>query len=324
MKFLYQMLRLTGDSKYADQLEISLYNALLSAQTPKGEWWSYFTGLMGERLPSHLQFPDVVMSCCVANGPRGLMLTPSWAVMTSANGPVINLYGEWDTRLMTPRKQELSVKAETGYPVSESVKISVGLPKNETFTIQLRIPEWSKQTEIRVNGKRYDGYVIPGTYAELKREWADNDSIEIIFDLRARVVVAPSGVNDAAIMRGPVVLAFDTRMEPFRTGVDKPPMYRYKFMKEAGYINVEMIENKEHPDIWMTFNVPVADEAGGKHLLKMCDYPSAGNTWEEGNLFRVWIQQPFDFRHLYINKLDWRVTMPDQGDRPFIPDLYRK
>jgi DUF1680 family protein len=324
MKFLFQMLLLTGESKYADQLEISLYNALLSAQTPKGDWWSYFTGLMGERVPSHLQFADVVMSCCVANGPRGLLLTPSWAVMTSEKGMVINLFNKSTAQIKTPGKQDLSVRIESDYPVKELVKISVGLPENEVFTIKLRIPEWSKKTQIKVNGKPYDGYIISGTYAEINRRWSDNDYIEVIFDLRARVVNAPSGVNDAAIMRGPVVLAFDTRLQPLRFGVDTPPMYRYKFLEKAGYTNVERMEHSEYPDIWMTFNVPVMDEAGEKHFLKMCDYQSAGNTWEEGNLFRVWVQQPFDFRHLYINNLNWRINMSDKGERPVIPELYRK
>jgi DUF1680 family protein len=324
MKFLYQMLRLTGNSRYADQLEISLYNALLSAQTPKGDWWSYFTGLMGERTPSHLQFPDVVMSCCVANGPRGLLLTPSWAVMTSAEGPVVNLYGKTDARIRTPRGQELAIHTYSDYPVRESVKITLATGKKETFTLRLRIPAWSERTRITVNGKPYDGYTVPGTYASIRREWSGSETVEITFDMRARVTDAPSGLNDAAIMRGPVVLAFDTRLEPFRFGVETPPMYRYKFQRNEGYTEVELMENAEHPDIWMTFRVPVTDEAGDLHFLKMCDYPSAGNTWQEGNLFRVWTPQPFDFRHLYINKLNWRINNPDSDERPDIPELYRK
>jgi hypothetical protein len=324
MKLLFQMLRLTGDSQYADQLEISLYNALLAAQTPKGEWWSYFTGLMGERVPSHLQFPDVVMSCCVANGPRGLLLTPSWAVMTAADGLAVNLYSSLTAQLKTPRKQALSVGIDTDYPVKEAVNIHIGLPSSEKFTLKLRIPAWSKATQIKVNGTLYNGHAVPGSYAAIRREWSDNDQVEVVFDLRARVVHAPSGVNDAAIMRGPVVLAFDTRLEPVRFGVDTPPMYRYKFAENAGYAEVEQTDHPEHPDIWMTFNVSVTDEAGGKHFLKMCDFPSAGNTWEEGNLFRVWAPQPFDYRHLYINKLNWRVNTSDSDERPIIPELYRK
>lgn len=324
MKFLFQMLRLTGDSHYADELEISLYNALLSAQMPKGEWWSYFTSLMGERVPSHQQFSDVVMSCCVANGPRALLLTPSWSVMTADNGPVINLYGKLSSKIKTPAKQDISVTIDTEYPVKDLVKITVELPQKETFTMQLRIPEWSKNTQISINGKPYEGLVIAGTYASIHREWTNKDLIELTLDLRTRVVGAPSGLNDAAIMRGPIVLAFDTRMEPFRTGVDVPPMYRYKFQQKDSYMDAKLVDNAANPAIWMTFDIPVIDEAGKTHFLKMCDYTSAGNTWQEGNLFRVWVPQPFDFRHLYINKLNWRVNAPDGDERPEIPELYRK
>jgi DUF1680 family protein len=324
MKLLFQMLRLTGDSQYADQLEISLYNALLSAQTPKGEWWAYYTSLMGERTASYLQYEDVVMSCCVANGPRGLLLTPSWSVMTAIDGPVINFYGKLSSKSKTPAKQDLSVTIDTDYPVNELVKIAVELTKKETFSIRLRIPEWSKTTHIRINGKPYEGYTIPGTYALIHREWANNDRIELVFDLRARVVDAPSGENDAAIMRGPIVLAFDTRMEPFRWGVEVPPMYRYKFLRKDGYIDVKLTDNAANPDIWMTFDIPVADEAGAVHYLKMCDYTSAGNTWQAGNLFRVWTPQPFDVRHLYIHNLDSKVNRPAGDGHVEIPAKYQQ
>ena len=324
MKFLFQMLRLTGDSKYADQLEISLYNALIAAQSPKGDWWSYYTSLMGERVHSHLQFPDVVMSCCVANGPRALLLTPSWAVMTANNGIVVNLFGKMRAKLKTPRGQELSVVMDTDYPVKETIHAVVHVPQNETFAVNLRIPEWSKITRIKINEQSYDGLTIAGTYAEIVREWSDNDKIEIVFDMRARVVEAPSGLNDAAIMHGPVVLAFDTRLVPARMGVETPPMYRYKFLKSTdGYMDAKIVDNPEIPAIWMTFEVPVADEAGRKHYLRMCNYASAGNTWEEGNLFRVWIPQPFDFRHLYVFNLNWQVNV-FSGERPTIPELYKK
>jgi len=227
--------------------------------------------------------------------------------------------------MKTPGGQNISVKMETDYPVGGQVATTIHIPKKEPFAIRLRIPEWSEHTQISVNGEAYDGYVIPGTYAAIQREWSEGDRIEIVFDMRARVVDAPSGLNDAAIMRGPVVLAFDTRLVPFRTGVETPPMYRYKFLKNTdGTIDIKLVDNPEMPAVWMTFDVPVADESGGKHYLQMCDFTSAGNTWEEGNLFRTWIPQPFDFRHLYVNKLNWRVNISDKDERPEIPELYKK
>jgi DUF1680 family protein len=325
MKLLFQMLRLTGDSQYADQLEVSLYNALLSAQTPNGYWWSYFSVLLGERVPGQLQFTDVVMNCCVANGPRALMLTPSWAIMTATDGLTLNLYGQLNANIKTPGGQNLTIGMETDYPVGGQVSTTIRLPKKELFAIRLRIPEWSKDTKVTINRKPYNSYLIPGTYATLNREWSDGDRIEIALDMRAKVVDSPSGLNDAAIMRGPVVLAFDTRLEPARFGVDTPPMYRYKFLKNTGsdYIDVKLANNPETPAIWMTFDVPVADESGGKHVLQMCDYNSAGNTWKSGNLFRVWIPQPFEFRHLYVYNLNWGVNV-FEGERPVIPELYKK
>ena len=319
------MLRLTGDSRYADELETSLYNALLASMSPKGEWWSYYAGLMGERVHSHQQFPDVVMSCCVANGPRGLMITPSWAVMTTADGAAINLYGKMNSTVKTPSGQPLKINMESEYPVQGNVAATVNLPQSEAFALELRIPQWSKRTAIKINGEPYDGYILPGTYASIERTWNDNDKIEVELDMRARVVDAPSGVGDAAIVRGPIVLAFDSRLIPRRDGVTEPPMYRYEFMRDTdNYIDVQLVENPETPAIWMTFDVPCKDEAGNKHILRMCDYTSAGNTWQEGNIFRVWAQQPFDFRHLYTNNVDWRVNVTVGVGRPEIPDIYKK
>lgn len=321
MKLLYQALRLTGDSHYADLLEPSLYNAMLSAMTPQGDWFSYYTGLMGERVPSHLQFPDVVMSCCVANGPRGLMTTPSWAVMSSETGPVVNLYSASVTALETPSGKPLEVVVQGDYPVHGNVLVSLNLDNPERFALRLRIPFWSRKTKVVVNGRKYSSK--PGKYLRIKRLWKPGDTVSIVFDFTAKVLDAPNGTGDAAIRRGPVVLSFDTRLIPRRDAVDAPPMYRYEFdRKKDGSIDVKLVDSPD-PALWMTFEVPCVDEAGAPHTLPMCDYASAGNTWQEGNLFRTWTPQPFDFRHLYVNNLDWHVNCTVGVPRPDVPELYR-
>jgi uncharacterized protein len=328
MELLFQMLCITGDSRYADQLETSLYNAVLGAMTPKGDWWAYYSGLMGERVLTHQQFPDMMMSCCLASGPNGLMLTPSWSVMSSSRGIALNFYGNVSAKIKTPAGKNASLKMESDYPVGGKINIILTLPEKEEFTIDLRIPEWSKNTSVKINGKTYQGDIIAGAYVSIRRQWTDQDQIELVMDMRARVVKAPSGIGDAAIRRGPVVLSFDSRLVPFQTYVEVPPMYRFIFSayNPDDYINVELLENAENPGIWMIFNVPLLDEAGNQHFLKMCDYASAGNTWQQGNIFRVWVHQPFDLRHLYINKLDWRVTNPfsETGEPPSIPERYKK
>lgn len=327
MKFLYQMLRLTGDCKYADDLETSLYNACLASMTPQGQWWSYYTGLSGERVPSHQQFGDVGLSCCVANGPRGLMTLPSWAVMTSSHGLAVNFYGTLQAQLPTPGGQLASLSMQSQYPVDGDIRITLdNLPAPEQMDITLRIPHWSQANSILVNGEPVDLYVTSGSWATLHRRWKQGDVILLSLDMRGRVVPAPSGIGDAAITHGPLVLAFDTRLVPRRDAVDAPPMYRYTFVHDnQRYTDLRTTSvHTEDGAIWMTFEVPVADESGATHTLPMCDYQSAGNTWQEGNLFRVWMQQPFDFRHLYTNNLDWHTNVTVGVGRPQIPDVPKK
>lgn len=328
VELLYQMLCLTGESRYADQLEISLYNGLLGAMTPKGDWWAYYSGMMGERVLTHQQFPDMMMSCCLASGPQGLMLTPSWSVMNSTRGVTINLFGNIRAKLITPALQAASIKMESDYPVGGKITATLSIPESEEFTINIRIPVWSKNTEMRINGKTFMGDIVAGTYTSINRQWKDHDVIELVMDMRAKVLKAPSGIGDAAIQRGPVVLAFDSRLVPFQTYVEVPPMYRYIFSgnKPDNYIDAELLEHSDTSGIWMVFNVPLLDEAGNPHLLKMCDYASAGNTWQRDNIFRVWVHQPFDLRHLYINQLNWRVINPfsETDEPPTIPLRYKK
>ena len=321
MKLLYQLLRLTGDSHYADLLEQTLYNAMLAAMSPQGEWWAYYSGLMGERTHSHQQFTDVVMSCCVANGPRGLMTVPSWAVMASDKGPAVNLYASGTGCFTTPGGKQAELVIEGNYPAEGNASVRLSLPAPERFTLSLRIPSWSRRTNVSVNGKTYKAK--SGKYLEIKRMWKDGDQVTLDFDMTAKVVEDPAGSGDAAIVRGPVVLSFDTRLIPRRDGVDVPPMYRFEFEKgKDGTIELEEVRGHGQ-SMWMVFNVPCLDEGGGRHLLPLCDYASAGNTWQEGNLFRVWAPQPFDFRHLYVNNLDWHANCTVGVPRPDIPELYK-
>ncbi len=318
MKLVYQLLRLTGDSHYADLLEQSLYNAMLASMTPDGKWFSYYSGLMGERVYSHQQFPDVGMSCCVANGPRGLMTVPFWAVMSSEEGPVINLYSASQTSIPTPAAQNVKISVTGSYPEGNTAAISLDMDKEETFTLKLRIPDWSLKTEVMVNGKAA-GKAKAGKYLKIKRKWHPGDQVVLSFDFTAKVLDAPNGTGDAAIRRGPIVLSFDTRLIPRRDGVDTPPMYRYEFDRQKdGSVDVRHIQSPD-PALWMTFEVACKDESGATHYLNLCDYASAGNSWKEGNLFRVWTPQPFDYRHLYINNLDWHVNCTVGVKRPELP-----
>ena len=87
MALTIDMLRLTGNSLIADELELSLFNGILGAQHPSGRWWTYNTPMDGERRASA---HDIVfqarpgspeLNCCSVNAPRGIGMLSEWAVM---------------------------------------------------------------------------------------------------------------------------------------------------------------------------------------------------------------------------------------------------
>lgn len=315
MKLEYQLLRLTGDSKYADELEKNLYNGLLGAMMKDGSWWAYFSGLMGVRVPSYVQHDDLNLSCCVVNGPRGLLLTPFWAYMTNANGPVVNLYASGTARLTTPGGQPVTLQIPAqirgDYPVADHVKIAVKLDKPEEFSITLRIPQWSLQTDVRVNGEKAD--VHPGSYAAIHRLWKAGDEVSITFDMRGRILDAPDGNGQIALARGPIILSLDNRFTPaLATGsasIDR---------RNSPYI--ELTPNPEAAariGAWMAFDAPVTG-TGAPATLTFTDYADAGSDFSKENSFRTWLPQPLDLKSAYDTGQTWQ-SCPMRQPGPILP-----
>lgn len=343
MKLCYQLLRLTGDSKWADQMEVSLYNSLLGAMMPKGEWWSYDSPLSGERLPSRVQGID--LSCCVSSGPRGLLITPEWAMMTSkANETVINLYSAGTASLKLANNNVVSLIQQTTYPVNNTITIHVNPQRPASFVLKLRIPEWSKQTRLKVNGKEV--ICKPGTYASISRYWKPNDVVTLELDLRGRIVRAPSGAPQQAVMRGPILLAFDNRLTPAQdstvwlvagpqkfddvTATSKGyvlPTHNFPKNKDEAYIDLKPV-TIQNDDILMAFEVPFIIRMWHivnhhEKKLIMCDYASAGNKWSADNVYRVWLPQPLFMGELYP-KNTWNIMYPGAKKRSTVPDYIEK
>jgi hypothetical protein len=244
------LLRLTADPRFADDIELTAYNALLGALTPDGSSFAKYSALEGTRSLGESQC-GMDLNCCVANGPRGLMLLPSIAVMTGAHGPVVNLYS-------AGHFGDLDVK--TAYPFENTIEIAV-TPKQNPFTLSLRIPAWSEQTKLIVNGSPIRD-IQPGTYATIERRWKPGDRVRLQLDLRERILRSD---RYTAIARGPVLLSRDARLGT----LDGP-----------GPLRVPLKPIPPPPGIAAAFATP--DD------VRLCDFASAGNTWDASSRYRVW------------------------------------
>jgi hypothetical protein len=284
MKFCYQLLRLTGDSTIADEIEKSIFNALAGAQKLTGNYYDYYqklNGYRGSEIGFGAEIDGFPLSCCTANGPMGMALIPFFAVMESAAGPVVNFYAPGSATVSTPGGAKVELEMVTDYPKTGKVIINLGTEAGagESFAIAVRIPAWSGKTTLTVNGEA--AAVKAGSYARLTRVWKTGDTIELGIEMRARVVPAPKGVtagsdNYEAILYGPLVLSRDKRLggdihHPVRIRAEKDGAVALTpFATKIGQVG---------------FTVPTAD--GGS--FPVIDYASAGNTWDEASEFVTWI-----------------------------------
>lgn len=293
IKLSQQLLRLTGEARYADAIEQSYYNALLGAMKPDGSDWAKYTPLSGQRLEGSEQC-HMGLNCCVASGPRGLFTFPLTAVMRAKDGVQVNFFAEGSWTLTSPKKQQLKLIQKTNYPAGAQIVFELQLKRPEELVVHIRIPEWSRQTSLTVNGEKLEGLKC-GEYAAIKRTWNPGDRIVLETDMRGRVVRMGQLPENVAIVRGPVVLARDARLgEPALESVLKP------VADKDGYIGLEPVEQPDR-EVWMAFNVlfvPESYKEGGSEPVRvmLCDYASAGNTREGYPHFRVWLPQLVDPR----------------------------
>jgi DUF1680 family protein len=283
MKFCHQLLRLTGQSRVADQLERSLYNALYGAQRPDGAKYDYFQRFNGVRGGKDNFGADIAgfpLSCCTANGPAGLALVPQAAIMNSATGPVVNLYLPGTAEAPLPDGNAVRLEIATDYPRGPEIAIRVAPRRPASFTIALRVPEWSERNSLAVNGEAAEAK--PGTYAIVAREWQEGDRLELTLDLACRLVPAPRGSNRAgdnyqALVRGPVLLARDRRLGG---DIDAPVAVR-----ADAHGRVELSPGAAPFPAAMCFRVPARDGSS----FGVVDYAAAGSTWSAASAFRSWL-----------------------------------
>lgn len=284
MQFCERLLEFTGDQKYADQIERTMYNALMASMKGDGSQIVKYTPLEGYRQEGEHQC-FIPINCCNANGPRAFAMIPRVMYRLPSAGRVdVNLFIPSETTIEMDGKT-VSLSQVTNYPQDGKVQINVSPQAETAFTLGLRIPAWSKKNTVEVNGVKVEG-VKSGQYCLINRTWKSGDKVVLTTDMQARLVE----MNDMqAIERGPVVLARDTR---FRDG----------FVDECCVIpthdgNIVDLEPVEAPKgMWMAFRLTMPRGAydTDKFVTHFCDFASAGNTWDKSERYRVWLPKTVD------------------------------
>ena len=283
MKLCFNLLRLTGNPVYADQIEKSAYNALLASLKYDGTEIAKYSPLGGVRHAGEEQC-GMKINCCTANGPRAFVMLPAFAVMGYGDMICLNLYGKTESDLNIGKNQSVIISQESDYPVTGMDIINVDPEIPGVFTLGLRIPAWSRDTKISVNDSVIDR-INPGTYKLIRRKWSKGDRVMLNLDLHGQLYIQD---GQQALLRGPLVLARDARFN------DGPLCEAAVVKADEDNVNLTPVSSKP-ANIWMAFTCPVVlgtdlEGSGGKpRPVRFCDFASAGNTWGEDSRYAVWL-----------------------------------
>ncbi len=267
-----QLLRLTGNAKYADELEKTFYNHLAAAQRPDGAAWCYFTAHDG-RKPFQTE-----QNCCTSSGPRAWALLPTLAYQTTDDGFVINFFGPSTATLKWKDGKTVTIRQETNYPVEGRVVISVTVPEPLKFALRVRVPAWSQLNGIKAR---------PGDYWLLRQTWSKTQTLVLDFALPVRLAMG-SGAQSGrvAVLRGPQVLALDEQYNP-----DLKPFGAVALTSAAPKLKTNVgLRDADGLPVYETEGSVTRDtgqhRAGERVTLRLTPFASAGATGKE---LAVWL-----------------------------------
>ncbi len=200
-----QLLRLTGEARFGDELERAFYNHLAAAQHPNGSDWCYYTALEG-RKPY-----DKGINCCHSSGPRGMALAPQAAYLRSRDaGFDVLLVSTLESSHATLELggQAVTVRQQSGFPRSGESALTLKLARPAAFAVRVRVPAWASPLTLQADGA---SLTSQGGWATVSaREWKNGDRIALRFTLAPRLVLGEHGnAGRAAAAWGPFVLACD-------------------------------------------------------------------------------------------------------------------
>ncbi len=269
-----QLLRLTGEARFGDELERSLYNHLAAAQHPEGSDWCYYTALEG-RKPY-----DQGITCCHSSGPRGMALAPQTAYLRSRDaGHDVLLVSTLESSHATFELdgQPVTVRQESEFPRRGNSVLTLRLARPATFALRVRVPAWAKPLTLQTAGA---SFTSQGGWASLPaRNWKDGEHITLAFTIAARLVRGDHGnAGRAAMTWGPFVLACDQKRN-----AALPPLDTLRFAESKPRLAPET-------DRELSFHAKVVGGDSGQPVT--ATFTTFADAGADGGEYRVWLGAP--------------------------------
>ncbi|MFF3906276.1 glycoside hydrolase family 127 protein [Streptomyces sp. NPDC001848] len=222
VQWSWRMALLTGEARYSDLIERTLYNGFLAGVSLDGERWLYVNPLQvrdghtdtgGDQSARRTRW--FRCACCPPNVMRLLASLEHYLASTDAGGLQIHQYvtGRYEGDI---DGAPVAMSAVTDYPWHGAIALTVEeAPEGRPWTLSLRVPQWCREYRVRVGDTTYDHTDAPvdDGWLRLERAWAPGDQVVLELALEPRLTAADPRVDAVrgcvAIERGPLVYCLE-------------------------------------------------------------------------------------------------------------------
>ncbi len=282
----WRLLLITGESRYADLIERTLYNGILSSPALDGRHFFYVNPLMlrggrslrqsanrpgGETAAGRPEWHEV--ACCPPNIMRLFSSLAHYLATADAQGLQVHQYTPAEIRFSLEDGTQAALELETGYPWQGEVSLRILESEARPWELRLRLPEWRRSARLLVNGELVEEPLQERGYLVLQRAWRPGDRVQLELNMLP-ALVEPHPRLDAvrgclAIQRGPLVYCLEA--------ADHPGL---------NLLDVELDESAPLQASWREQGLPE-----GMQVVAARGYTRNGKDWE-GRLYRPLCRLP--------------------------------
>ena len=221
----WRMLLVTGDARYADLFERTLYNGVLAGPGLEGASFLYVN-------PLHVRSGRYVRAstnvatgaealrpawhscaCCPPNVMRLFASLHHYLATQDGGGIQVHQYASADLAVELPQGR-VALALSTGYPWDGKVTVAVRDCPGGQWGLSLRVPAWGRGYTLALNGERLDAAPGDNGYVTIERAWRAGDEVELVLPVAPRWTLPNPRVDAirgcAAIERGPLVYCFES------------------------------------------------------------------------------------------------------------------
>jgi DUF1680 family protein len=205
-----RMLLLTGEPRYADLVELALYNNVLAGVALDGSGYYYQNPLSDDG--GHRRQEWYAVSCCPSNVSRLLASLGGYSYSVDATGVWMHQYAAGRADLPLPDGRVIAVAQQTDYPWNGRIEITTATAGH--YAVHLRLPGWCEAGwSLTLNDVALDFSLVNG-YLRIEREWTPGDRLTLDLPMPVRRVETRPEVAEnlgrVALFRGPLLYCLET------------------------------------------------------------------------------------------------------------------